>query len=478
MNRIHHLQLYTRLGLVPIPLKPRSKVPQIRWGDGWNPTPQDLEAWASRPNINWAVRCGENLAVLDFDSDEAFHNFIANHNLPAGCPIVKTGRGFHIWAKPKAPVASCRLDGLEVKCKGAYVVAPPSVHPSGKPYTFVVAPSAKLPEIDIERLIPLSLCSSTSSQSARQGIPSDFALRYGKSPYPQFLCGKATKVLTRSDGKVKHLVSLRCWKWHCSKCAPLLKRYWVGKLGGCSFRFILRLPSQAKPKAFLRCVGRPDYVHIVANGKSWLFLMGGEAELVWVEARQAGYELVAGDTVGDPMPQVIAECLEEALCHEDKPLNTRRKITHSRGLLKKVSQNEGDDESKRSADCPEAKEDTNAMPSRGPCTWDSEVVMKPIEQVTRELEKQGWHILWTSEVEAIAIKENTLKAEDMDIVELIENVGVKLKKVGKEYMGLCPFHDDREPSLSVNRDKRLWHCFGCGRGGDARKFVENWKLLR
>ena len=36
-------------------------------------------------------------------------------------------------------------------------------------------------------------------------------------------------------------------------------------------------------------------------------------------------------------------------------------------------------------------------------------------------------------------------------------------------------HNDHNPSLSVNREKGLWHCFGCGRGGDVLMFIEEWQ---
>jgi DNA primase len=104
--------------------------------------------------------------------------------------------------------------------------------------------------------------------------------------------------------------------------------------------------------------------------------------------------------------------------------------------------------------------------------------MKRIEEVARELEAEGWRILWQSEVEALAIKKEALGVQDMNILELIDNLGIKLKRAGKEYMGLCPFHDDHNPSLSVNKEKGLWHCFGCGKSGDVHKFVEEWQELR
>lgn len=49
---------------------------------------------------------------------------------------------------------------------------------------------------------------------------------------------------------------------------------------------------------------------------------------------------------------------------------------------------------------------------------------------------------------------------------------VDLRRAGKEHTGLCPFHADKTPSLSVNEDKAVFHCFGCGAGGDVITFVE------
>lgn len=57
-----------------------------------------------------------------------------------------------------------------------------------------------------------------------------------------------------------------------------------------------------------------------------------------------------------------------------------------------------------------------------------------------------------------------------DIVEFIGTV-VRLKKRGKDYLGLCPFHNEKTPSFSVSPSKQLFYCFGCHRGGDAVKFA-------
>ncbi len=58
-----------------------------------------------------------------------------------------------------------------------------------------------------------------------------------------------------------------------------------------------------------------------------------------------------------------------------------------------------------------------------------------------------------------------------DIVVVIQDY-VSLKKTGATYKGLCPFHGEKTPSFHVNRDKGFFHCFGCGVGGDAFKFLE------
>lgn len=57
-----------------------------------------------------------------------------------------------------------------------------------------------------------------------------------------------------------------------------------------------------------------------------------------------------------------------------------------------------------------------------------------------------------------------------DIVDLIGSV-IKLKKRGKNYLGLCPFHTEKTPSFSVSPDRQMYHCFGCGVGGNVFTFL-------
>jgi len=71
-------------------------------------------------------------------------------------------------------------------------------------------------------------------------------------------------------------------------------------------------------------------------------------------------------------------------------------------------------------------------------------------------------------------KEEVRKAAD--IVEVIGQY-VQLKKAGQNYVGLCPFHSERSPSFTVNQNKQIYHCFGCGRGGDVFTFWMDYHNL-
>ncbi|MBS4194711.1 DNA primase [Lederbergia citri] len=66
-------------------------------------------------------------------------------------------------------------------------------------------------------------------------------------------------------------------------------------------------------------------------------------------------------------------------------------------------------------------------------------------------------------------KINEIK-QSVDIVEVISDY-VQLKKQGRNYFGLCPFHGENTPSFSVSAEKQIFHCFGCGAGGNVFTFI-------
>src|SRR5438477_13053090 len=58
----------------------------------------------------------------------------------------------------------------------------------------------------------------------------------------------------------------------------------------------------------------------------------------------------------------------------------------------------------------------------------------------------------------------------IDIIDVI-NEFVKLKKRGANYLGLCPFHNEKTPSFTVSPSKEIYKCFGCGRSGNTISFL-------
>ena len=64
----------------------------------------------------------------------------------------------------------------------------------------------------------------------------------------------------------------------------------------------------------------------------------------------------------------------------------------------------------------------------------------------------------------------SLIKDRLDIVDVVSQF-VALKKSGANYWGLCPFHNDKKPSMSVSPSKGIYKCFSCGAGGDALNFL-------
>jgi DNA primase len=64
----------------------------------------------------------------------------------------------------------------------------------------------------------------------------------------------------------------------------------------------------------------------------------------------------------------------------------------------------------------------------------------------------------------------------VDIVDVIDG-RVALKKTGKNYTGLCPFHDEKSPSFSVSPEKQFFHCFGCQESGTALTFLMKFERM-
>jgi DNA primase len=64
----------------------------------------------------------------------------------------------------------------------------------------------------------------------------------------------------------------------------------------------------------------------------------------------------------------------------------------------------------------------------------------------------------------------------VDIVDIIDSE-LPLKKTGRDYQALCPFHGEKTPSFTVSQEKQFYHCFGCGAHGSALGFLMNHRGL-
>ncbi|HUZ44826.1 MAG TPA: bifunctional DNA primase/polymerase [Acidimicrobiales bacterium] len=143
---------YAGCGLAVLPLRAGGKAPDGRLvPHGLTQASTDPALlrrwWAAAPDANVGIRTGGALDVLDIDGPEAVGVLVARGLLEVGGVVVSTGRGWHVYfAGGALPTRAGVLPGIDVRGRGGYVVAPPSVHPSGSRYAFLDTASGELAE--------------------------------------------------------------------------------------------------------------------------------------------------------------------------------------------------------------------------------------------------------------------------------------------------------------------------------------------
>jgi len=158
-NVLSYARLYLEKGLNVIPINIGEKTPRVRWKKYMDQrvSEEQIEKWFMKNDKNIAIICGAisgNLVVIDFDNQELYDKFIEKLN--NGYPdikdiilstwIVRTGKGYHIYLRIgdvssedfKAKFRTTKLGGIDIKGEGGYVLAPPSIHPSGRYYEFIL----------------------------------------------------------------------------------------------------------------------------------------------------------------------------------------------------------------------------------------------------------------------------------------------------------------------------------------------------
>jgi hypothetical protein len=131
-------EFYASLGLVTIPLRPREKRPLRK---GW--LAGDAAQWVDAPaDANVGILTGTisgGLIVLDFDTQEGPFDVLGlrPRELASRTIVVKTARGWHVYARSSDTATSSPRAGLDIRGDGALVAAPPSIHPSGATYEII-----------------------------------------------------------------------------------------------------------------------------------------------------------------------------------------------------------------------------------------------------------------------------------------------------------------------------------------------------
>jgi hypothetical protein len=163
---------YLARGWSVIPLLAREKRPLLPWAEFQQrpPTRQEIDAWFQRwpdANVGVVTGAGSGLVVLDIDVRHGGTQSLARlesecGSLPHTVEALTGGGGRHLYFAHPGGVVHNRVGlepGIDVRGDGGYIVAPPSVHPSGKRYAWVAArspgeaPLAPLPPTLLERLV-------------------------------------------------------------------------------------------------------------------------------------------------------------------------------------------------------------------------------------------------------------------------------------------------------------------------------------
>lgn len=194
MNTLDVALSWHRKGIATIPIKQRDKRPAVLWGSYHRrlPTIDELRFWfapeynGDKQNI--AVITGwKNLVVLDFDELNLYllwrswcESTPSLWHIP-GSYSVLTSRGIHLYFYTDEPATNRKLPGLDIQAQAKYVIAPPSIHPSGHVYTPVDAAANIMKVLCIDAVLPPDLLVDEANAPLVQRIKQPTALP--SSPY-------------------------------------------------------------------------------------------------------------------------------------------------------------------------------------------------------------------------------------------------------------------------------------------------------
>lgn len=220
-------EAYVALGWSPIPLR-ADKRPWVPWEayQRRRAAPEEIEAWRRRfrpLNVGIVTGAISGLVVLDSDGERGDASLAGKHLPPT--PTVRTGKGIHRYYRhPGHPVPNAvgLLPGVDLRGDGGYVVAPPSMHPSGRRYEWVQGlspwdlPPAPMPEWLRQALRPPDLRPPRPPEWWRRFV-ADGAVEGTRNNSVARLAGHLLR-----RGVDPFVVLELCLAWNQARCRPPL----------------------------------------------------------------------------------------------------------------------------------------------------------------------------------------------------------------------------------------------------------------
>jgi len=172
------LYYVNELGFSVIPVRYRDKIPAIKsWKEFQQrkPNNDELNRWFHSSYINIGIVTGStsNLTVIDLDSKKAV-NYAKENKFPK-TPLVKTGRGYHLYYKYSQGMRNVQknasLPDIDLRSEGGYTVAPPSIHKSGYQYLWIKNKSIdEIPLAELPALIKQKAYTESNNVCVNRGI--------------------------------------------------------------------------------------------------------------------------------------------------------------------------------------------------------------------------------------------------------------------------------------------------------------------
>lgn len=197
-------------------------------------------------------------------------------------------------------------------------------------------------------------------------------------------CGRWSKVFRNSSGELKKGVRLLCQEWFCKYCYPRLKANWKAKFFEVQIHHVISY-REGNWDAFRKRLRRErgkKFEYCVVKGNGQWFVFFATEMYDYIHAWSKPYLVDARFHAYQPCADTLNRLLEEALCFEEKPLDHRKKIRHSRGFFPKP-------------EVPEA----HGPPTQDQGTWST--VPQTLEAIAADHVQSGGSVRWLSQDEAL-----------------------------------------------------------------------------